>query len=445
MATIFYWDTISNETYIRMNGVWQYYSNAIKKLLFYENDFIRISYNDVDGCILKNKLFIFKSDGIYLYILGSKYLLDYDIHNITYVSCIEDFAYIYADTDKLYKFDGDILTEIGNYEISEILAVSTKDTKFSIAENGIDDNLQFGNNSQTMLLKKYHNDSYAINLCQNNNFYTSLFVKNLVVKSEIKNIKEKTLKEKVESYANTIKTWADIDLWLRADWGVVTDSNNKVSKWTDFVHPDYNIIQNTADRRPLLVDNYANTFPALQFDGIDDYLNGGDICDLKLSGGTLIAVLQHEYMTTNAHFAISKANDMYRDKSWYIRIISGSGKFFIGFAVVKGSKITYSLDGIYQTSDYKLENVVTAWKIDNANNVIKKYQNGVNTDTDAFDGTYDMNNNYDLIIGALGRTGLDPQTFWEGHIMEIIKFDRVLSDSEFAIVHEYLNLKYNLY
>jgi hypothetical protein len=93
----------------------------------------------------------------------------------------------------------------------------------------------------------------------------------------------------------------------------------------------------------------------------------------------------------------------------------------------------------------KLENVVTAWKIDNANNVIKKYQNCVNTDTDAFDGTYDMNNNYDLIIGAMGRTGLNPRYFWEGHIMEIIKFDRVLSDSEFAIVHEYLNLKYNLY
>ena len=25
-----------------------------------------ISYNDIDGCILRNKLFVFKSDGIYL-------------------------------------------------------------------------------------------------------------------------------------------------------------------------------------------------------------------------------------------------------------------------------------------------------------------------------------------------------------------------------------------
>ena len=63
--------------------------------------------------------------------------------------------------------------------------------------------------------------------------------------------------------------------------------------------PITNIIQNEADRRPLLVDNYANTFPALQFDGVDDYFNGGDICDLKLTGGTLIAVLQHEYITSN--------------------------------------------------------------------------------------------------------------------------------------------------
>ena len=258
-------------------------------------------------------------------------------------------------------------------------------------------------------------------------------------------IKEKTLKEKVEDYAKVIKRYSDIDLWLRADYGVVTDSNNKVSRWEDFVHPDYNIIQNTADRRPLLVDNYANTFPALKFDGVDDYLNGGDICDLKLSGGTLITVLQHEYLTSNAHFAISKANDYSGDKSWYIRIIAGSGVYRIGFAVVKGSEITVLSYGNYQTRDMKLENVVTAWKIDNANNVIKKYQNGVYTDTKAFDGSYDMNNNYDLIIGAMGRTGLDPRLFWEGHIMEIIKFDRVLSDSEFAYVHEYLNLKYNLY
>lgn len=258
-------------------------------------------------------------------------------------------------------------------------------------------------------------------------------------------IKKLTLKEKVEEYAKVIKKYSDIDLWLRADWGVVTDSNNKVSRWEDFVHPDYNIIQNTADSRPLLVDNYVNTFPALQFDGVDDYLNGGDICDLKLSGGTLIAVLQHEYLTSNAHTAILKANNYNTDKSWYIRITAGSGRYRIGFAVVKGREITYSESGNYQTPEDKLENVVTAWKIDNANNVIKKYQNGVNTDTDAFDGSYDMNNNYDLIIGAMGMTGLDPLYFWEGHIMEIIKFDRVLSDSEFAYVHEYLNLKYNLY
>lgn len=259
-------------------------------------------------------------------------------------------------------------------------------------------------------------------------------------------IKEKTLKEKVEDYAKVIKRYSDIDLWLRADYGVVTDSNNKVSRWEDFVHQDYNIIQNVADRRPLLVNNYANTFPALKFDGVDDFLNGGDICDLKLTGGTLIAVLQHEYLTNISHTAISKANGSNADKSFYIRSTYGSEGFCIGFAVVKGSNIIYSYSGYYQTSDDKLENVVIAWKIDNANNVIKKYQNGVNTDTDAFDGSYDMNNNYDLIIGAMVRTGLDPPYWrWEGHIMEIIKFDRVLSDSEFAYVHEYLNLKYNLY
>jgi hypothetical protein len=173
-------------------------------------------------------------------------------------------------------------------------------------------------------------------------------------------IKEKTIKEKVEDYAKVIKRYSDIDLWLRADYGVVIDSNNKVSRWEDFVHPDYNIIQNTADRRPLLVDNYANTFPALKFDGVNDYLNGGDICDLKLSGGTLIAVLQHEYLTSNAHFAIAKAN-YYTDKSWYIMITSGSGNYRIGFAVVKGSEITYSSGSYYQTPDMKLENVVTAW------------------------------------------------------------------------------------
>ena len=251
--------------------------------------------------------------------------------------------------------------------------------------------------------------------------------------------------KKVEDYAKVIKRYSDIDLWLRADYGVVTDSNNKVSRWEDFVHPDYNIIQNVADRRPLLVDNYANTFPALKFDGVDDYLNGGDICNLKLTGGTLIAVLQHEYLTNIEYNAISKANNYNTDKSWYIRIVSGGVNYYIGFGVVKGSQITYSFAGYYQTPDYKLENVVEAWKIDNANNVIKKYRNGVNTDTGAFDGSYDVNNNYDLIVGAMGRTGVDPRWFWKGHIMEIIKFDRVLTDDEFAYVHEYLNLKYNLY
>src|SRR5690606_13845355 len=103
---------------------------------------------------------------------------------------------------------------------------------------------------------------------------------------------------------------------------------------------------------PLLVDNYANTFPALKFDGVDDYLNGGDICDLKLSGGTLIAVLQHEYLTSNGHFAISKANHYTVDKSWYIRIISGTRRYAISFAVVKGSTVSSTGSGNYQTSDF---------------------------------------------------------------------------------------------
>lgn len=234
-------------------------------------------------------------------------------------------------------------------------------------------------------------------------------------------IKEKTLKEKVEDYAKVIKRYSDIDLWLRADWGVVTDSNNKVSRWEDFVHPDYNIIQNVADRRPLLVDNYANTFPALQFDGVNDFLNGGDICDLKLSGTTWFIVCKYNDGNTGSFFAKTNKSSIQKRYGFY-----ASSNFFV---------FMYHDTSVRQPSILLDTNInLFSIKIKNSYNKLEMYKNNNFVREGENDGAFDMNSDSDFWIGDYYSGNRMPLN---GYIMEIIKFDRVLSDSEFAYVHAF--------
>jgi hypothetical protein len=65
-----------------------------------------------------------------------------------------------------------------------------------------------------------------------------------------------------------------LQLWLKADTGVVTDASGRVSTWQDQSPRAVrnHAVQTTATARPLLVSNAGGGVPALRFDGSDDSL-----------------------------------------------------------------------------------------------------------------------------------------------------------------------------
>jgi PKD repeat protein len=64
---------------------------------------------------------------------------------------------------------------------------------------------------------------------------------------------------------------SNLQLWLRSDTGVVHTAG-VVEAWQDISGNNHHLTQTEANRRPLLIANVLNGYPALRFDGSNDYL-----------------------------------------------------------------------------------------------------------------------------------------------------------------------------
>src|SRR5262249_18674418 len=65
---------------------------------------------------------------------------------------------------------------------------------------------------------------------------------------------------------------AGLQIWVKADAGVVKDSNNLVSQWQDQSGQANTLVQPTLTSEPAWVANAVNGLPALHFDGSSDFL-----------------------------------------------------------------------------------------------------------------------------------------------------------------------------
>jgi len=65
----------------------------------------------------------------------------------------------------------------------------------------------------------------------------------------------------------------ELVLWLRADTGVVKDSNNSVSKWIDQSFSGNDVTAPDANSQPLFAGDISCCKPVIEFDGVDDVLS----------------------------------------------------------------------------------------------------------------------------------------------------------------------------
>jgi hypothetical protein len=204
-------------------------------------------------------------------------------------------------------------------------------------------------------------------------------------------------------------------LWLRADKGVVTDSNNVVSSWQDQSGNGNNSVPPTAAAQPNWVDAVANNLPVVRFDGSANSGSGQSVnFTQRLAGNirTVFWVVSESASATAAYRPLlgdaTNNNDFageYGAPGPIWRACCASPRVIGGRTRLNGVPV----DGTNTPRPQTLSLISLA-----------------TTD-----------------VVSADRFGTDPGYGpWWGDLAELIIYDRPLSATEFQAVENYLTAKY---
>ena len=134
-----------------------------------------------------------------------------------------------------------------------------------------------------------------------------------------------------------VGTIANNPLWLKADAGTSTTTNNApISSWNDQSGNGINVSQATASLQPTYLTNALNGMPAIQFDnatgGGNDKLIAPDNSKLDGTPGLSIFTVSNLNKTVSgaadARTIVSKRNNVGVEESYMLFYYTGS-KFFV--------------------------------------------------------------------------------------------------------------------
>jgi hypothetical protein len=230
-------------------------------------------------------------------------------------------------------------------------------------------------------------------------------------------------------------------LWLRADAGTFSDlgttpttNGTTVRQWNDQSGNTKNAIQNTAAARPTYETNIFNGLPALRFDGAGD----GILSSAVTTSNTATFFVVFRYFSlgfpnpgllqgspTGLGFSTSPS-----DKSLGMWVNSGTQRIW-----GRGTQTDNTTRSITQVTTLATNTTyIAANRYDGTN--INQYVNN------AISGTITYNNTLkswtDIAIGTQGTET------WNGHIAEVIVFNKSLNEAQRHIVDNFLSSKYNV-
>lgn len=212
----------------------------------------------------------------------------------------------------------------------------------------------------------------------------------------------------------------DLLMWL--DASTITTGAGAVPYWQDqSLYQTGSVIQSTGDNQPLLVEDAINGFPVVRFDGTDDFMTNhitrDDGADDSIAG-TYVVVTKYDA----AVFPTLGAQTL--------GIIGGitNGSANDGIKAVSETA-GYSDTG--QSTFYFNGTVAAAGTPPDG---IDSYHSIVCTDTV-------IEHETGTSIGRV-RSG---SVYWGGDLAEALLFVGVLSDPDIAVVHAYLQGKYQLW
>ncbi|MCX6934277.1 MAG: fibronectin type III domain-containing protein [Verrucomicrobia bacterium] len=212
---------------------------------------------------------------------------------------------------------------------------------------------------------------------------------------------------------------AGLRLWLRADAGVVADTDGFVTAWADQSGRQKDATQTNSPARPAVVANAANGKPALRFDGSGRYLDLPAVMSAATEGELFVVVRVPEFASRD-------------DGLWTLGGVDGAktGLQGTGRGLFDdfGRSVAAALGSpVKSLSEYVVYNVSAKpgdWTM---------RLNGILQYSDS---------NPAVLFGPANFVGRSSDKYLQGDIAEIIVHGRVLGAAERQTVKKYLAQKY---
>ncbi len=219
--------------------------------------------------------------------------------------------------------------------------------------------------------------------------------------------------------SQTLPVTEGLRLWLRADFGVVYDSNGRISIWQDQSGNSSDATQPNSGQQPFFTQNGLNGLPIVHFSG-GEYFTLPNFMNTASEGEIFMVVrgAQDGGHYRMMHFGTSTYGACY--PCWF------DGNIYDDFG---------------STAQYNLGNPPQSWPEYHIYNVSAKANEWVAR----FDGLEEHREATNTVAfrsdPLLGRAYVDN---FAGDIAEVIVYDRVLSSAERRTTDTYLGSKYAL-
>ena len=208
-------------------------------------------------------------------------------------------------------------------------------------------------------------------------------------------------------------------LWLRADVGVVAGSSGNVSFWADQSSLGNDAVQTDSASQPQVMGNQLNGQPVVRFDGnnqgfpLPDFMNGA-------TAGEIFAVLKCNPGVSGEWALGAAAND--GAYGTYYPDVDGQVRDDFGSTVQQSTPLPAA--GVTSYHIYNVSAAGDQW--------VNRYNGGIIAQISS--NTVAFRNNPTL--------GYTPVHSFNGDLVEVVVYDRMLSAEERATVNGYLGSKY---
>lgn len=225
-----------------------------------------------------------------------------------------------------------------------------------------------------------------------------------------------------------------LNLWLDASDTKSVVSNNQIIvavrnkgiiPFTGFVVGD-----------PTIVYNVTNRLPAMTFNGSNQFIFFGNVLNLGTSPLYIFVVCK--YNNTDGGTLIGKT--LFGNATGRYALFRNSGALI---SLIQGGTSAVTNEASFFDSSTDARILMYAWD----RSTISIWNNGTQINSASFVDTQDIISTHSLFIGAYGNnTGTAPQDgmYFNGHIMEILQYQDVITVAQRETIEGYLAAKWSL-